>query len=119
MKDNVQIGSIVISYISYHEILEANAARFVKMHRIYNTKHDDPKHETKSSIQKTTTKKQVPFCLLKTNFTDVSRDAYPRAPFIFSPACLLQPKCTSSSGCKLRPTSLVQAGRKPRLVVRS
>ena len=42
MKDNVQSRSIVICFISYSWYTEANAARFVKTHRIYNTKYDDP-----------------------------------------------------------------------------
>ena len=52
MKDNAQIGSIVISFISYHDMLEANAARFVKIYRIYNTKYDDPSTKPKVASEK-------------------------------------------------------------------
>jgi hypothetical protein len=51
----VQSRSIVICFIIYRDILEANAARFVITHKIYSTKYDDPgiRHRTKNCIRKT------------------------------------------------------------------
>ena len=52
MRDNVQSRSIVICFISYRDILEANAAHFVITHKIYSTKYDDPGIEPKTASEK-------------------------------------------------------------------
>jgi hypothetical protein len=50
--------SIVICFVSYRDILEANAARFVITHKIHSTKYDDPGIKPKLHP-----KKHVSICL--------------------------------------------------------
>ena len=52
MKDIVQSGSIIVCFISYRDILEANAARVVITHKIYSTKYDDPGIEPQTASEK-------------------------------------------------------------------